>query len=115
MTPLQPFKPSDFAKLFSPKLPPVVPPSGNVNPVQPEGNDNTLLYWGMSFVFIVYVLSTGYSIYQNVQILKGLESMNESTQRIIPAIASYSQSIKVNNNENGEQQSKPDLKIPGKT
>ena len=112
MVPLQPFKPSDFAHLFSPKLPPpILPPIGAATAAAPSGDDNTLFYWGMGFLAAVFVICTGYSIYQNVQIIKGLEAMKEPKERIIPAIASYSIANKQNENGNNQQPNDQDVAL----
>ncbi len=87
MEPNIPFKATDFATDYSPKLTSLVAPSNiNVDPIPFDGDDSNLVYWGLGFVFVVFIISTGYSIYQNFQILKGLEEMKEAREGIMPAI-----------------------------
>ena len=88
MNPLLPFKAADFAVDFSPKLSPSIMPSiGKVNPIPANGDDNNLVYWGLGFLFAIFILATAYSIYQNIKILNGLEAMRIGREGIMPAIS----------------------------
>ncbi len=88
MEPNIPFKAIDFAADFSPKLSSSVMPSiGSVNPIPANGDDSNLVYWGLGFLFAIFILATAYSIYQNIKILNGLEAMRIAREGIMPAIS----------------------------
>lgn len=102
MTPLMPLKANDFAKLFQPQLPPpIIPPVANHTQKASEENDKTILYM-MSFLFVVFIITSAYSIYQNIQILQGLEAIKATTETIMPGIASNSNSALTKSNKETE-------------